>query len=112
MTKAAILVRDNLRDFNGHAALYRLDPPMDGREAYGTLAPPFGPEREKHQYVIASATTLSSLYHQRPGVVNTETYLFAADASGEVTDWCELPGSMRGTLDHSEVFANVGYEIA
>ncbi len=32
-----------------------------------------------------------------------ETYLFAANAQGDITGWTELPGSQRGTLDIESV---------
>lgn len=75
-----------LPDFSGNAALYRLDPPMDGVE-----------------HVIVSAID---------GSWATETYIFPADPSGEVTDWGELSGSYKGGTDHAEALRGAGYEIA
>ena len=82
----AILVKDNLRNFTGHAALYRMEPPLDGRE-----------------FVIASAA--NALYS------GPETYLFPADADGRVIDWNEIEGSYRGGLSHAKAFASVGYSV-
>lgn len=82
----AILVKDNLPNFNGHAALYRMKPPHDGRE-----------------FVIASAANVM--------FTGPETYLFPADADGEVVDWAEMDGSYRGGLSHAKAFAGVGYSV-
>ena len=82
----AILVKDNLPDFTGHAALYRMEPPLDGRE-----------------FVIASAANAM--------FIGPETYLFPADADGEVVDWVEMDGSYRGGLSHAKAFAGAGYSV-
>lgn len=31
-----------------------------------------------------------------------ETYVFASDPDGKVSSWSELPGSLRGKIDHDE----------
>ncbi len=82
----AILVKDNLRHFTGHAALYRMEPPLDGCE-----------------FVIASAT--NAIY------TGPETYLFPAGADGVVVDWEEMDGSYRGGLSHAKAFAGAGYSV-
>ena len=81
----ATLIRDHLARFSGHAALYRLEPPLDGNEL-----------------VAVSATSR----------FGCETYIFPANDRGEVTDWGELDGSYRGGLDHAEALRRAGYEIA
>lgn len=91
--KTATQVRKNLPSFNGTAHLYLMDPPLDGNE-----------------YVIVSATTLPFL-SLIPDMERDETYIFPATGSGEVADWGELDGSMKGTLDHSEALAAAGYEV-
>lgn len=73
------------RDFSGDARLYRLSEPLEG-----------------HTHVIVSA--VASVYV-------TETYIFPADESGEVTDWGELPGSFRGDTDHEQALNNAGYDV-
>ena len=83
----AILVKDNLQNFTGHAALYRMEPPLDGRE-----------------FVIASATNAM--------FTGPETYLFPADADGRVIDWSEIEGSYRGGLSHAIALGRAGYSIA
>lgn len=65
--------------------LYRMNPPHLG-----------------HAYVVASANVVFK---------EPETYLFAADASGKIVDWFELDGSLKGTLQHADVFAEIGYRI-
>ena len=82
----AILVKDILKSFNRHAALYRMEPPLNG-----------------HEFVIASAANLMT--------TGPETYLFSADADGEVLDWRKMDGSYRGGLSHAKAFADVGYSI-
>lgn len=39
-----------------------------------------------------------------------ETYIFAADADGRVTNWSELDGSFIGALDHVAALRRAGYE--
>ena len=83
----AILVKDNLRHFTGHATLYRMEPPLDGCE-----------------FVIASATNAM--------FTGPETYLFPADADGRVIGWNEIEGSYRGGLSHAIALGRAGYSIA
>lgn len=94
-TGTASLVKDNLRKFNGHAALYLLDPPLEG-----------------HAFVIASAIDIGKQFSKlSPSLSGTEVYLFPGDSGGHVIDWGELPGSMKGTLDHADALREAGYEI-
>ncbi|GAB1837117.1 hypothetical protein MyNCGM121_38970 [Achromobacter xylosoxidans] len=81
----ATLLKDGLEGFRGHASLYRCDPPHDG-----------------HEFVVASTSSYFGL----------ETYLFPADETGEIKNYLEMPGSMKGTSSHEEVWANAGYEVA
>jgi hypothetical protein len=80
--------------FRGDAALYRLDPPMEGR---GGAA---------NEYVVVSAVD-EQVYSIRV----RETYIFAADKDGKVTDWIELPGSLKDTTSHTEALAAAGYTL-
>ncbi len=41
-----------------------------------------------------------------------ETYIFASDEEGDITDWCEMKGSLRGTLDHGEAIVAAGWKLA
>lgn len=77
----------------GEMRLYKLDPPMGGEYVDGPI-----------EYVVVSATVAM--------MVGPETYIFPADAEGKITDWGELDGSFRGSLDHDRALANAGYEVA
>lgn len=95
----ALLIRDNLSGFRGYAALYRCDPPMAESGYFaeeGELVKTF-------EYVIAS--TASVMFS------GLETYLFGADAEGNVADWGELPGSSRGDYSHADVLRMAGYTL-
>ena len=81
----ATLIKERLPDMVGHANLYRMEPPLDG-----------------HPYVVASAA--DTFDH------GEEVYLFPAEEDGTITDWAELRGSMRGTLNHADALARAGYE--
>lgn len=77
---------------NGDGRVYRLDPPMDLYDG-GT---------SEHVWVSAASVAYSG----------PETYIFASDAEGNVTDWCEQSGSYRGGLDHAEALRGAGYEVS
>ncbi len=55
------------------------------------------------RHVVVSAST------RVPG---GETYIFASDANGTITDWCELEGSYKGGLNHEDALRFAGYETA
>lgn len=76
--------------WTGNARLYRCEPPMPTED---------GPT----EYVVVSATVA--------WMSGPETYIFAADKDGNITNWCELPGSFRGGLDHDEALRGAGYEV-
>jgi hypothetical protein len=40
-----------------------------------------------------------------------ETYIFEADAQGNITNWTELDGSFRGGLDHQAALTNAGHQL-
>lgn len=82
----ARLVKDNLSFSNGHAALYLLDPPLNG-----------------HVHVVVSAVDDLFSYE--------ETLIFPSDKRGNVIDCLALPGSYRGGLDHGEALRGAGYEV-
>lgn len=96
----ATLVQDNLSGFKGHAALFKLSPPMESTDWDDdsnklTL---------KHDFVV-----LSSVIAFDHG--SAETFIFPANAEGKVTNWGELPGSQRGTLDHDYILWRKGYQV-
>lgn len=72
--------------------VYRLDPPL---KDYGG--------QNAHELVLTSAANVM--------FSGPETYIFPCDLEGEVTNWGELPGSKRGTLDCAGVLRDLGYEI-
>jgi len=94
MKKTAKLIKDNLPDFIGHAALYQVDPPMEGVELKSNS------KREFNYVVVSTAHTFG-----------LETYIFGADETGDVFNWLELDGSMKGTSSHKKVLKNAGYEL-
>jgi len=92
----ATLIR-RLTDWRGDAALYRTEPPLDGSG-----------------YVVVSAVDVAGRFEQygTPRGMQIETYIFAATVDGEVSDYNELSGSMKGTLDHAEALNEAGYEVS
>ncbi len=77
----------SLPEWRGDARLYKLDPPMedDGR---------------KHEHVVVSAVSVFG---------EPETYIFPANQDGAVTDFGELPGSEKGSLNHESALSRAGY---
>jgi hypothetical protein len=99
MTKTAKLIKDGLRDFNGHASLYRLSEPIiTERFNDGGVEEPFS----THYVIVSSANVPFS---------GPETYIFPANARGNVVNWGELEGSRRGSYSHADVLRFAGYEI-
>jgi hypothetical protein len=74
----------------GDQKLYRLDPPLKGWDD------------GEYEWVVSSAAS---------PLGEPEVYLFPADKAGEISDWGELPGSKRGTLDHDEPLEDLGYAV-
>ena len=86
--KTATLIQDNLKGFNGHAALYQVNPPMAiytwiGRHEQETM----------HDFVVVSSVH----FHGTP-----ETYIFPASDKGKVLDWVQMEGSARGIYSHED----------
>ena len=67
--------------------LYRLEPPID----------------TSIEYVISSAVDAPDS--------GPETYLFQANADGEITNWSELHGSFRGGKNCDQAIENAGYTV-
>lgn len=80
-------------DRKGEKRLYRCEPPMVAEE---------GPA----EFVVVSAIGFA-FDTGRP-----ETYIFAADSEGDVTNFTDLPGSFQGDFDHHEALRRAGYEAA
>ncbi len=90
----AELIKDNLKGFNGHAALYKLSPPMKDVDCDDI--------ETEHEYVVVSAVyTLGA----------PETYIFSANAEGMVTAWGALKGSYKGGMSHVEALEGAGYSL-
>ncbi len=87
-----------LYDWQGDARLYKLSEPvphhvwLDGGEE--------GEEETEH--VVVSAVV---------AMAGPETYIFPADKSGR-TDFNEMTGSTRGTLQHKTAIENAGWRLA
>ena len=99
MAKAK-LVKELRRDERGHAAVYELSEPLDG-----------------NKFVVVSAVDLGAEAHILDSVfgnprASCETYIFAADENGNVSEWGELDGSFKGGKDHARALRGAGYEIA
>lgn len=86
-----------LSEWCGDAALYRLDPPLQDMDDDDKPA--------QYTYVVVSAVHV-------PYNGSVETYIFPADADGEVRDFTELNGSLNGVLSHEQALRSAGYEIA
>lgn len=82
---------------NGSKRLFRLDPPLRQRDWFADEDDAF----TEHEIVVVSAAIAFG---------SPETYIFPADRSGEITDFGELDGSFRGSLDHEEALRNAGYD--
>ncbi len=92
MTITATLVRQ-LDGWNGDARLYKLSAPV---QPYADVGP------TDHVIVSASDVPFSG----------PETFIFPADAEGNVINWGEMPGSFRGSLDHAEAIRQAGWADA
>lgn len=102
----ATLVKGSLPKFRGDAALYRLDPPLVQTHYRGDE-----PD-ESHEYVIVSAIDNTEMMAFSGLDLDwRETYIFPATPDGEVADWGELDGSVKGTLDHADALRGAGYEV-
>lgn len=73
-------------DMNGHASVYRMDPPHP----------------EGHELVVVSA--VSNMYA-------TETYLFPSEDGRTVSTFSELQGSIRGVTCHTTALESIGYTV-
>lgn len=85
----ATLVKQMVSTPTRDVRTYRLTPPMETSE---------GPT----EYVVSSGCVALGV---------PETYLFRANADGEVASWVELNGSFRGAIDHGQALRNAGYSV-
>lgn len=70
-------------------ALYKLNPPLEG-----------------HTYVVVSSI-ISTVLHP----IGPETYIFASNKDGKITNFSELKGSIRGFCSHEKALKKAGYKI-
>jgi hypothetical protein len=91
MSKIAQFIR-NLSGFRGEAALFKLSPPLIIEDNGVVIV---------EEYVAVSAAMLCS---------GPETFIFPANIDGRVTNWLELPGSLKGVLDIPAAVREIGYE--
>ena len=83
----------------GEMRLYRCEPggPLPEFVAVSAIAWPGAAGGETHPSLVAAGP---------------ETYIFAADQAGNITDWMELEGSFKGAMDHEEALLGAGYEVS
>ena len=94
--KTATFVKE-MSGFNGSTILWKLSKPADATVfKHGEVLP------TKTEYVITSAVVVPE--------TGPETYIFPADANGNVLSWLEMTGSYRGDLDHDRAIRNLGFE--
>ncbi len=99
MKKTAKLIKKLKRNFRGDARLYKVNPPMKYLEDDKID----DSKETKTSYVVISATVAM--------FSGAETYIFSADKNGDITEWSEMEGSYRGSLDHAKALRNAGYKI-
>jgi hypothetical protein len=99
--KRATLIKKLPRSEGTHeirAALYKVDPPMVNQPWYR------GTPDKYYEFIVVSAADVP--------FSGPETYIFGADSEGNILDWGELGGSMRGTMKHGMSLSAAGYVIA
>jgi hypothetical protein len=97
MAKTATLVKEQMSPVGAVQKLYRLNEAVHWGGDYE------GDEVGHSEYVLVSA--VDAMF------TGPETYIFPADAEGNVINWGELEGSYRGGYSHEEALRRVGYEI-
>jgi hypothetical protein len=80
--------------------LYKLDPPMEYER--------YSDETEKYEKLTTEYVIVSAVMATFNG---PETYIFPADANGNIITWGELDGSFTGALDHEQALRNAGYIV-
>ena len=78
-------------------------PPGAIQRLYRLSVPMKNSEDESFDYVV-----VSGVYALFSGPV---TYIFGADAEGNVLRWGELEGSFRGDIDHARALRGAGYTV-
>ena len=88
--KIATQIKDVSDQFRGRAAVFNVVPAMEDYDG------------NKWDHVVVSTA---------PAITGTETYIFPSDPEGNIVDWCELEGSMRGCDSWSDALNNAGYSL-
>jgi len=88
--KTAFRFMDGRKDNHNTQDYYYFDPPLEDYD--GT----------KHETAVISSAHFGESY---------ECYIFPCDRSGKWLSYVEMPGSMRGTISHDDVFDNIGYRL-
>lgn len=92
----AILVEENLDGFAGEANLYKLDKTI--------VISDYDDTETKFEYVIVSKVEIPFPVEKVDFDIETkETYIFPASEDGDVINWTELPGSLKGDISHDYV---------
>ena len=97
--RQATFIRE-LEGFTGRANLYRVMPPIKDHL--------YDWENETERQVDFDYIVVSATY----ALGDPETYIFGADANGNILSWRELPGSFKGAIDHNQALAQAGYALA
>jgi hypothetical protein len=83
----------------GECVTYYLDPPL---ESVSTDRDTDEETVNSHTYVWVS---------QAAPLGDWETYIFASNEDGEVTDWGELDGSRKGYVTPDDLMRELGYKV-
>lgn len=113
MVKTATEVKV-LNDAEGDQRLYRLSEPV-GYDDWDDDKDEAVTKTTDHVVVSAAVLNSDHIGGRNPDgswkMTRLETYIFPADENG-IVSWCEIGGSRRCTLQHSEALAGLGYVIA
>lgn len=85
-------------------ATFILDLPTSPTGAIGKLYKLSKNGSINNEYVVVSSVFAFDTSQE-------ETLIFAADETGKIIDWNDLPGSYRGGMDHELALQNAGYKI-
>ena len=92
----AIKIR-SMEGWQGDATLYRLSEEISWGGCYD------GDATGETDHVIVSAAVVP--------YTGPETYIFPADAEGNVMDWSEMHGSYRGGLSHEHALERADWSL-
>ena len=104
MAKTAVLVKDNLENWRGHAALYRLSEPVTFT---GRVDENASPNTDRHEEKgLANHVVVASIV---TSLGQPETMMFAADPdTATAVSWGEV-GGFLGEASHAAVLEHKGY---